>query len=434
MNSNELPFGRDSNGQSSQAGLAIDTPQSVLGGTMIVTGTAVGAGMLSLPTISSGMWFTWSIATMLLTWFCMLHVSLFILEINLKYKVGASFDTFVTDILGPKWNLLNGILITFIFYILLYAYISGGGSIVSHTIQNSIGVSFSPTMAGMVFSLCLAFVVWLSTKTVDRLVTVLLVGMAISFLLSVGDLALSASFSHLDSQANGASQQFIFVFAALPFYLTSFGFQTTVPSLVKYYGKNPHKVRACLIWGSLLVFVIYLVWLTAAFGNLSRLEFYGIASEGGNAGLLVSTIARAGDSELLSKLLDLFANLAIVTSFLGVSLGLFDYIADKFKMSDSPFDRLKTSFITFLPPTIAGLVYPDGFIYAIGFAGLALALSACIIPPLMIIKSRKSEDVSVYRVWGGNRVAYFILMLGIIYASCHIFSFLELLPVYGIHE
>jgi len=252
--------------------------------------------------------------------------------------------------------------------------------------------------------------------------------------LSVGDLALSASFSHLYSQASGSSPQYIFVFAALPFYLTSFGFQTTVPSLVKYYGKNPGKVRACLISGSLLIFVIYFVWLTAAFGNLSRPEFYGIASEGGNAGLLVSAIARVGDSELLSKLLNLFANLAIVTSFLGVSLGLFDYIADKFKMSDSYLGRLKTSLITFLPPTIAALIYPDGFIYAIGFAGLALALSACIIPPLMIIKSRKSEVVSVYRVWGGNRMAYFILVLGIIYASCHIFSLFELLPVYGVHE
>ena len=29
----------------------------ILGGTMIVAGTAIGAGMLALPMISAGMWF-----------------------------------------------------------------------------------------------------------------------------------------------------------------------------------------------------------------------------------------------------------------------------------------------------------------------------------------------------------------------------------------
>ena len=29
---------------------------SVFGGTMIIAGTAIGAGMLALPTISAGMW------------------------------------------------------------------------------------------------------------------------------------------------------------------------------------------------------------------------------------------------------------------------------------------------------------------------------------------------------------------------------------------
>ena len=35
--------------------------QKVMGGSMVVAGTAIGAGMLGLPMISAGMWFNWSL-------------------------------------------------------------------------------------------------------------------------------------------------------------------------------------------------------------------------------------------------------------------------------------------------------------------------------------------------------------------------------------
>ncbi|HCW1097128.1 TPA: tryptophan permease, partial [Pseudomonas aeruginosa] len=52
---------------------------SLLGGSMIIAGTAVGAGMFSLPIAMSGIWFGWSVAVFLLTWFCMLLSGMMIL-------------------------------------------------------------------------------------------------------------------------------------------------------------------------------------------------------------------------------------------------------------------------------------------------------------------------------------------------------------------
>lgn len=54
---------------------------------MIIAGTAVGAGMFSLPIAMSGIWFGWSVAVFLLTWFCMLLSGMMILEANLNYPV-----------------------------------------------------------------------------------------------------------------------------------------------------------------------------------------------------------------------------------------------------------------------------------------------------------------------------------------------------------
>ena len=51
----------------------------------------------------------------------------------------------------------------------------------------------------------------------------------------------------------------------------------------------------------------------------------------------------------IAVVLNFFAYMAIATSFLGVTLGLFDYIADLFKFDDSVLGRTKTTLVTFLP-------------------------------------------------------------------------------------
>lgn len=44
---------------------------SLLGGAMIIAGTTVGAGMFSIPIVTSGVWFTGSIILLVYTWACM---------------------------------------------------------------------------------------------------------------------------------------------------------------------------------------------------------------------------------------------------------------------------------------------------------------------------------------------------------------------------
>lgn len=404
---------------------------SFLGGAMIIAGTAVGAGMFSLPTVSSGMWFSWSLACLVFTWFCMFHSGLMILEVNLNYPVGASFNTFVKDLLGSGWNVVSGLSVAFVHYILTYAYISGGGSIVIHTLESTVGAAPPPLIATLLFAFGLAFIVWLSTKAVSRIATILLGGMIITFLISVGDLTFSIKASVLFNSLEQNPTYIPFLFAALPFFLTSFGFHGNVPCMVKYYGKRPLTIRNSLLFGSLLSLTVFVVWQISTMGNVPRPEFLQIIADGGNIGVLVAAVSEATDSDTMSALLNLFANLAVVSSFLGVALALFDYIADRFNFEDTALGRFKTALVTFLPPTVGGLFFPDGFLYAIGFAGLAATVFAAFIPALMVKESRKRCGNPQYRVWGGNMLIYLIIMFGILYAACHILAMLGLLPVYG---
>ena len=404
--------------------------KSLLGGAMIIAGTAVGAGMFSLPVVGAGMWFGYSLMMMVGVWFCMLVSGLMLLETNLHFEPGASFDTLTKATLGQFWRIVNGLSIAFVLYILTYAYISGGGSVVNHSLEG-LGVNLPQSVAGLVFAGVLATIVIISTKAVDRITTIMLGGMIITFFLAVGNLLLDVESVKLFSP-DGENKYLPYMLAALPFGLVSFGYHGNVPSLVKYYGKDHRTIIKAIVIGTGIALVIYTCWLVATMGNISRTGFIGIIEQGGNMGVLVNALSGVITSDWLTTMLTLFANLAVASSFLGVTLGLFDYLADLFGFDESRSGRFKTAAVTFLPPTVLGLLFPNGFLIAIGFAALAATIWAAIVPAMMAYKVRVMyPDSTSYKVPGGNAVIAVVILFGIVTAACHLLAMADLLPLYG---
>lgn len=401
---------------------------SILGGAMIVAGTAVGAGMFSIPIVTAGVWFSGSVILLIYTWACMLISGLMILEANLNYPSGASFHTMVQDLLGKVWSSINGLSITFVLYILTYAYISAGGSIIAHTLQNVPGVG--QTSAGFIFALLVAFIVWLSTRAVDRLSTILIGGMVITFIMSVGDMFSHVETAILFNQTDTSANYLPYALAALPYLLTSFGYHGNVPGLVRYYHKDSKAVVRSLLYGTLIALMIYILWQYAIQGNIDRDAFKQVIADGGNIGSLLKQMDTVSASQITSQLLNAFSYMALASSFLGVSLGLFDYIADVFKFTDDRHGRTKSALVTFVPPAIGALLFPNGFLYAIGFAGLAATIWAVIVPALMARASRKRFPQASYRAPGGRFMIGFIILFGLINAIAHVCALFGLLPVY----
>lgn len=394
---------------------------------MIIAGTIIGAGMLANPTATSGVWFLGSLLVLLYTWFSMLTSGLMILEVNTHYSHGANFDTMVKDLLGQGWNIVNGLAVAFVLYLLTYAYIFVGGNLTAQALGEM------PLMVGqLVFFLVFAGCVWFSARAVDRLSTVLIGGMVISFFWATGGLLGSVKLPVLfDQNAPSDTVYWIYAATALPVCLASFGFHGNVSSLLKYFQGDAPKVARALWVGTLIALAIYVLWQLAIQGNLPRHAFAPVIAAGGDVAVLIQELAKFVPTGGMAKVLQFFSYMAIATSFLGVTLGLFDYLADLFGFDDSRMGRTKTAALTFLPPLVCCLLFPMGFVKVIGYVGLAAAVWTALVPALMLRASRRKFGVGkTYRVYGGLAMMVWVFAFGVLNIAAQLLGEGNLLPIF----
>ncbi|MFA0173241.1 aromatic amino acid transport family protein, partial [Vibrio splendidus] len=104
---------------------------------------------------------------------------------------------------------------------------------------------------------------------------------------------------------------------------TSFASMVVIPSLVIYNREATQKqIRNMILLGSVIPLICYLTWLFAIIGNLGT----DAISQFHNISELIS--AFSGQSSWLKVVIALFSALALVTSFLGVSMALYDQNKD----------------------------------------------------------------------------------------------------------
>ncbi|ENG2552418.1 TPA: low affinity tryptophan permease TnaB [Citrobacter farmeri] len=400
-------------------------------GIMVIAGTVIGGGMFALPVDLSGAWFFWGAFILIIAWFSMLHSGLLLLEANLNYPVGSSFNTITKDLIGNKWNIVSGFTVAFVLYILTYAYISANGAIISETISMNMGYRVNPRIVGICTAIFVASVLWISSLAASRITSLFLGIKIISFIIVFGSFFFQVDFSILRDtagQAQNNASYFPYIFMALPVCLASFGFHGNIPSLIICYGKRKDKLIKSIVFGSLLALVIYLFWLYCTMGNISRESFSEIIASGGNVDSLVKSFLGTRQTGIIEFCLLVFSNLAVASSFFGVTLGLFDYLADLFKFDNSAMGRFKTVLLTFLPPALLYLIFPNGFIYGIGGAGLCATIWAVIIPAVLALKARQKFPNKMFTVWGGLIIPTIVIFFGIAVIVCWFGNVFNLLP------
>ncbi|OGO92799.1 MAG: tyrosine-specific transport protein [Coxiella sp. RIFCSPHIGHO2_12_FULL_42_15] len=406
------------------------TKSKQFGSILIIAGTTVGAGMLALPIISAGEGFPYAVIVLIALWALMLYGALLLLEVNLIFPHGASFSTLGRKTLGRPGQLITNLCMVLLFYCLTAAYISGGTDFLTVDFKQYLNLSLPRWASSLIFTVVLGGLVCWHTYAVDLANRALLTVKMIAFFSVTFLLIPHIDGSKLALQPDGSR----FIFMCIPIFFTAFGFHGSIPSIVKYIGHEPNRLRRIFVLGSALPLVLYILWEMVTLGILPQQgpqSFSTVMQQNSSVEAFITLLGAIINKKYLNYGINFFTDIAMTTSFLGVTLGLFDFFADMVNAKQQALKRLGVGIMTFLPPLLFALFYPKGFIVALGYAAVPLALLATILPAFMAWRTRAQYHENYpYKVAGGGIGLSIMVLFGVTIIVLQILSIFHLLPTF----
>lgn len=381
-----------------------------VGSTLLVAGTMIGAGMLAMPLTSAGIGFGFTLVLLLGLWALLTFSALLFVELYQTAESDAGIGTLAEQYFGKAGRIIATAVLIIFLYALIAAYVSGGGSLLKDLLPESFGDKVSILLFTVIFG---SFIV-IGTHSVDKINRVLFFVMLAAFAVVLSLMLPEIKFDNLMATPIDNA----LIISASPVFFTAFGFHGSIPSLNKYLDGNVKALRISILVGSAITLCAYILWQMSTHGLLTQNEFLQILKEDATLnGLVKATLAITG-SNIIAGAVKLFSTLALVTSFLGVGLGLLECIEDLLKRSfNISAGRISLGLMTFIPPLVFALFYPEGFILALGYAGQMFAFYAVVLPMSLVWKARRAHTNLPYKVWGGNLTLIIVLVLGVIITS-----------------
>ncbi|AZG72072.1 aromatic amino acid transport family protein [Shewanella livingstonensis] len=372
-----------------------------LGSISIVAGTAIGGGMLALPLATAALGMIPALILLVVIWGLSAYTSLLMLEINLHSGIGDNVHAITGKTLGKVGQLIQGGSFLSLLFALTMVYLMGGSSLLETRLQ-PIGINMSNQVAVILFTVIFGGLIAIGVKWIDKVSRILFTSMVVLLIIVVAfllpDVNLIGALNNYSTDvASGSALQQLWL-AAIPVVFTSFGFHVCIATIVRYLEGDAVSLRKVLLIGSTIPLVCYILWLLVTLGSLGGETVHHF---GGSLPKLVTALQGLAQSNIISQAIDLFANLALITSFLGVTMSLFDYVAELTRAKDDAVGRAKTWLITFIPPLLCALYYPDGFFKVLGFAAIPLVVMIIYLPIAMALTQR-SQQLGGYQVSGGT--------------------------------
>ncbi len=406
--------------------MSTNSINKIFGAALLVAGTCIGAGMLALPVSTAAAGFYPSIAVFVFCWLMMILSAFLMLEVSLWYPEETNLITMAKSTLGTPGKILAWFTYVLFFYALMTAYTSGAAGIIAK------GLSYfgiSEDWGIWILVSIFASIVYLGARSVDwvnRWLMLVLIG---SYLALVMNVVPKVS-SHLLS---GSMPKYLWTTG--PLLVTSFGFHLLIPTLKNYLHHDVKSLRLAILFGSIIPLMVYILWELLVLGTVP------VSGERGLVAILHAehTTGKQAVIELTQLLSEMLHNpkitffarsfglCAILTSFIGVAIGLFDFFADGLHIKKTAVGRLWLAFLTFLPPILFAIFYPR-FIIALHYAGIFAAILLIILPALMAWSGRYRLQATGYRVWGGKPLVLIILLFGLAVIVLEVFNRLGLLP------
>ncbi|MCT4626681.1 aromatic amino acid transport family protein [Halodesulfovibrio sp.] len=362
----------------------------------VVAGTTIGAGMLGLPMAIGFLGFKVSMVLLLVMWALAFYTSLLLLEVNLQVGTGLNVNMMVKKVLGRWGQIIAVVCLGFLLYAVLVAYVTAMGGIIASALGVN-GDAFSTGACSVGFTVVMAVIMFCGTNAIIRFNSLFFLSMLGAMAIAFATLSTTVDVNVLVNVAPDYS----YLIGAVPVLFASFSFHFCIPSITSVVGTDTRQLVRIMFWGTLLPLLCYMVWLFLSLGSVPMDQ---IVNMSGSVDALIKSMCNG--SVVIQTILSIFAAFALITSFFGVALSLFDLMAETLRRTNSAKDRIGTTLIVFVPVLVAALLAPGGFIAALAHAGAALAVICILLPCAMSYKLRSEAKAAAkklaYMTPGGN--------------------------------
>jgi len=389
-----------------------------ISGILFVAGTCIGSGMIALPMELAKIGLIPSIIVMLCIWAVIYHTAIINIELNLQAGKGLALGNLCKFFSGRKAAIVGALSLKILSYILLAAFIDGGSSTIRELIPaNKIDIKFCYVMI-------IILILSLPPNLIQKINNTLFIGLISIIGILVFCLMLTVNWTHIPLFGDSWNDASAWC-AVLPIIFTSFGFQVIFHTLTDYCNKDSKVLNRVFFFGSLIPALVYIIWNCSVLGAIyeNAPDFYlKMSTQKIEVGELVKNLTLIAKVEVVQILIWWIAILAIITSVIGIGLGLTSTIKSQLTniISNTLIRHYLSVIATVLPGYLIVICIPNVFIAGLSFAGMILSFIAIILP-IFLFKSVKENDL-YYPILKNKILIYISFFVGLLIIVCEIFN------------
>jgi tyrosine-specific transport protein len=376
-------------------GIMSKTKKLIISMSLLMAGTALGAGILGLPIETGLSGFIPSLFGIVLSWITLMCTGwIFIYKIlHSKYPVDDFADLYKKEF--GHWSIwLNSFGYFITFYGVLTAYLCGMSTTIIKIFPKLEAVPHADKILIIIFFIVLTSVVLFGVNVFKKLNSLFAICLLIIFIGMV-----IFALSHIEIQ-NLQHVNLTAIPFTLPIIFTSFCFHPVIPLIcnhVREENQTGHILKWILFWGTFIVFFVILVWSLIVLGIVPLNSSTGVSIIQANKENLPSTVplAQSITSGLFPFFALLFTFFAIITSYIGAGAGFLSYVKN-FSGHYIKRNRITDVVITFVIPFLVALFYPNIFLKMLGVVGgFGVIIIYGFLPALLAIKPGNNRGFKI---------------------------------------
>ncbi|MDR0631251.1 MAG: hypothetical protein LBF66_01620 [Holosporales bacterium] len=358
----------------------------------ILSGTAIGSGMISLPLVLAHIGIFPSILIMGICAFMTYISALIRTELNLHSNCRFTLELVGLEFSGKGAALCGKLSLRLLQFSLLSAYIYGLSTVLCAGSQ--------PLKVGVALGVFLLLV--FSSPRILDINKKLFFAFIVVILFAIACMVAKINFAALPQSTHAIEMSRFCVI--LPTLFTSFGFQGSLHSITNCCNNDPKMIKSACLWGSIIPALIYSLWVIGVFALIFSTQpvlFEKMATQGIDIDELIKALGLISNASFIKATVLAISILAIGTSIVGVGLALVEDLelsleSSKFKLNKNG-NRAVSAALSVVPALLVALLVPNAFVGVLSFAGMILSVIAIFLPTFLLFKINKPLEFSILK-------------------------------------